>query len=46
MEKSRLEKGGVPLDGITLAICESPLPPIDEAIGLTNKFLIIIQKLE
>ena len=32
MEKSRLEKGGFPLEGINLALCENPLPPIDEAI--------------
>jgi histidinol-phosphate aminotransferase len=32
MEKSRLEKGGFPLGGINLALCENPLPPIDEAI--------------
>jgi len=31
-EKSRLEKGGFPLEGINLALCENPLPPIDEAI--------------
>jgi histidinol-phosphate/aromatic aminotransferase/cobyric acid decarboxylase-like protein len=32
MEKSRLEKGGFPLEGINLALCENPLPPIEEAI--------------
>jgi histidinol-phosphate/aromatic aminotransferase/cobyric acid decarboxylase-like protein len=32
MQKSRLEKGGFPLDGINLALCENPLPAIDEAI--------------
>jgi histidinol-phosphate aminotransferase len=32
MLKSRLEKGGFPLEGINLALCENPLPPIDEAI--------------
>jgi histidinol-phosphate/aromatic aminotransferase/cobyric acid decarboxylase-like protein len=32
MEKSRLEKGGFPIEGINLALCENPLPPIDEAI--------------
>jgi histidinol-phosphate aminotransferase len=32
MEKSRLEKGGFPPEGINLALCENPLPPIDEAI--------------
>ena len=31
MEKSRLEKGGFPIEGINLALCENPLPPIDEA---------------
>jgi histidinol-phosphate aminotransferase len=30
--KSRLEKGGFPFDGINLALCENPLPPIEEAI--------------
>lgn len=29
---SRLEKGGFPLEGINLALCENPLPPLDEAI--------------
>ncbi|MEW6739911.1 MAG: pyridoxal phosphate-dependent aminotransferase [Nitrospirota bacterium] len=32
MHKSRLEKGGFPLEGINMALCENPLPPIDEAI--------------
>ena len=32
MQRSRLEKGGFPLEGINLALCENPLPPIDEAI--------------
>lgn len=32
MEKSKLEKGGFPLEGINLALCENPLPPIEEAI--------------
>ncbi|MEJ2683367.1 MAG: histidinol-phosphate transaminase [Candidatus Sulfobium sp.] len=32
MHKSRLEKGGFPPGGINLALCENPLPPIDEAI--------------
>ena len=32
MEKSRLEKGGFPIEGINLALCENPLPPINEAI--------------
>jgi len=32
MDKSRLEKGGFTLEGINLALCENPLPPIDEAI--------------
>jgi histidinol-phosphate aminotransferase len=32
MQKSRLEKGGFPLEGINLALCENPLPPLDEAI--------------
>lgn len=29
---SRLEKGGFPLTGINLALCENPLPPLEEAI--------------
>jgi len=32
MQKSRFEKGGFPIEGINLALCENPLPPIDEAI--------------
>jgi histidinol-phosphate aminotransferase len=32
MHKSRLEKGGFPPGGINLALCENPLPPLDEAI--------------
>ena len=32
MEKSKLEKGGFPIEGINLALCENPLPPIDEAV--------------
>jgi histidinol-phosphate aminotransferase len=32
MDKSRLDKGGFTLEGINLALCENPLPPIDEAI--------------
>lgn len=30
--KSRLEKGGFSSEGINLALCENPLPPIEEAI--------------
>lgn len=30
--KSGLEKGGFPAGGINLALCENPLPPLDEAI--------------
>ena len=30
--KSRLEKGGFFSEGINLALCENPLPPIEEAI--------------
>ncbi|MDI6789964.1 MAG: histidinol-phosphate transaminase [Thermodesulfobacteriota bacterium] len=37
MKKSRLEKGGFPLEGINLALCENPLPPIDEAIERAKK---------
>jgi histidinol-phosphate aminotransferase len=29
---SKLEKGGFPLEGINLALCENPLPPLDEAV--------------
>jgi histidinol-phosphate aminotransferase len=32
MLRSRLEKGGFPLEGINLALCENPLPPVGEAI--------------
>lgn len=32
MGKSRLEKGGFPEEGINLALCENPLPPLDEAV--------------
>ena len=32
MHNSRLEKGGFPFEGINLALCENPLPPLDEAI--------------
>jgi histidinol-phosphate aminotransferase len=32
VQKSRLEKGGFPFEGINLALCENPLPPIEEAI--------------
>jgi len=32
MKKSRLEKGGFPIEGINLALCENPLHPIEEAI--------------
>jgi len=37
MEKSKLEKGGFPFEGINLALCENPLPPIDEAIEMAIK---------
>jgi histidinol-phosphate aminotransferase len=37
MEKSKLEKGGFPLGGINLALCESPLPPLDEAIQAATR---------
>jgi len=37
MEKSKLEKGGFPFEGIDLALCENPLPPIDEAIERAKK---------
>lgn len=37
MEKSRLEKGGFPLEEINLALCENPLPPLDEAIEAAIK---------
>lgn len=29
---SKLEKGGFPLEGINLALCENPLPPLEEAV--------------
>ena len=32
LQKSRLEKGGFFSKGISLALCENPLPPIEEAI--------------
>jgi histidinol-phosphate aminotransferase len=31
-QKSRFEKGGFILEGINLALCENPIPPIEEAI--------------
>ena len=31
-QKSRFEKGGFSLEGINLALCENPIPPIEEAI--------------
>ena len=34
---SRLEKGGFPLEGINLALCENPLPPLEEAIEAMGK---------
>jgi histidinol-phosphate aminotransferase len=36
MEMSRLEKGGFPLEGINLALCENPLPPLDDAIEVAK----------
>jgi histidinol-phosphate aminotransferase len=36
-DRSRLEKGGFPLGGINLALCENPLPPLDEAIEAARK---------
>ncbi|MGD2107295.1 MAG: histidinol-phosphate transaminase [Nitrosopumilaceae archaeon] len=36
---SKLEKGGFPSDGINLALCENPLPPLDEAINAAKKEL-------
>lgn len=35
--RSRLEKGGFPLGGINLALCENPLPPLDESIEASRK---------
>ena len=32
MQHSIIEKGGFPEGGINLALCENPLPPLDEAI--------------
>jgi len=37
MEKSKLEKGGFPLEGINLALCENPLPPLEEAIDAMKR---------
>ena len=37
MFQSRLEKGGFPLEGINLALCENPLPPLEEAIEAMRK---------
>jgi len=37
MQKSKLEKGGFPHEGINLALCKNPLPPIDEAIETAKK---------
>ncbi|WP_225336152.1 pyridoxal phosphate-dependent aminotransferase [Halomicrobium urmianum] len=31
-EPSTIEKGGAEFEGVTLLLCENPLPPIDEAI--------------
>ncbi|MDE1819060.1 MAG: histidinol-phosphate aminotransferase family protein [Thaumarchaeota archaeon] len=36
---SRLEKGGFPLGGINLALCENPLPPLEEAIEAAKEEL-------
>lgn len=36
---SRLEKGGFPLTGINLALCENPLPPLEEAIKAAKEEL-------
>ncbi len=32
MRKSRLEKGGFSLEGINLALCENPMPPLNDVI--------------
>jgi histidinol-phosphate aminotransferase len=37
METSRLDKGGFPIEGINLALCENPLPPLDEAIDAMDR---------
>jgi histidinol-phosphate aminotransferase len=37
VEISKLEKGGFSLEGINLALCENPLPPIEEAIEAAMK---------
>lgn len=39
MFHSKLEKGGLPEKGINLALCENPLPPLDEAIEAARNAL-------
>ena len=36
---SRIEKGGAQFAGITLLLCENPLPPLDEAIAAARAVL-------
>jgi len=36
---SRIEKGGAQFPGITLLLCENPLPPLDEAIAAARAVL-------
>lgn len=36
MDRSRLDKGGFTLNGINLALCENPLPPVEEAIDVAK----------
>lgn len=38
-QSSTSEKGGAGVDGITLLLCENPLPPIDEAIEAARAVL-------
>jgi histidinol-phosphate aminotransferase len=36
---SRIEKGGAWFEGVTLLLCENPLPPLDEAIAAARAVL-------
>lgn len=38
-ERSTVEKGGAGFDGITLLLCENPLPPLEEAIEAAREAL-------
>jgi histidinol-phosphate aminotransferase len=41
---SKLEKGGFPPEGINLALCENPLPPLDEAIRSAKNELYLCNR--